>query len=211
MDILFVCDIHGGLTTRCCFECIAVNEKNEIEQSVKENKLKDIVKAKIKANVPPRYFECSFENYVVDDKNRDIYTRLSQYDFKHNLLLCGKTGTGKTHLSFALMSKIIADFSCYYAQFYKLTEIKINQPELYNYLTCCDFLVIDEYGVQETDFKNNLLFEIINDRYNNMQVTVLISNLDFAKVKDSMSDALYSRFKNNVDTYNFAWNDYRLK
>ncbi len=163
--------------------------------------------------IPRRFYNSTFDNYFpVTNKAQEFLEFCKDYDFRSNILMLGNTGTGKTHLACALAdSAIRKNMSCMYVNFYELTDVKINKPNLFDDLQNCDFLIIDEYGQQDSDFKSSLLFEIINHRYNNERYTVLISNLGPDKFKSSISAPLYSRLKGNVAFKGCDWEDYRLK
>jgi DNA replication protein DnaC len=65
--------------------------------------------------------------------------------------------------------------------------------------------------VQDSANKNNYLFEIINERYNNMVNTIIISNLTLQTFRDNIGEAAHSRLKENVKTQEAVWEDYRKK
>ena len=161
---------HGVLITKSkhCIQCEEEKEKN-LQESIKQNIInenKRKISYKIDKNIPTRYLNATFDTYIAnDDKKLKILRLCQEYNFDSNLIMVGKTGTGKTHLACAILDKAFdINKSFLYIQFYKLNDIKINNKSLYGNIMHCDILVIDEYGVQDSDFKNNVLFEIINER-----------------------------------------------
>lgn len=59
-----------------------------------------------------------------------------------------------------------------------------------------DLLIIDEVGVQRgTDNEREILFSIINSRYNSLKPTVLLSNLSIKDVKDYIGERTFDRLK----------------
>jgi len=59
-----------------------------------------------------------------------------------------------------------------------------------------DLLVIDEVGVQRgTDNEREILFSIINSRYNNLKPTVLLSNLSLKEVRAYIGERTFDRLK----------------
>lgn len=186
----------------------------KFEELEKDASLLRIKKAKIKANVPPRYADSTFENFITNEKSESVVTQLKNIDHKNNVLLLGNTGTGKTHLAFACIDNFLHmynDVNGIYIQYYKLTDIKIRDFTQFEEILNIDFLIIDEFGVQGSDFKSNLLFEIVNHRYNFLLPTFIISNLNTTQFKESINDALYSRFKENYSIFLCNWEDYRLR
>ena len=126
-----------------------------------------------------------------------------------SLVFCGTTGTGKTHLAAALSFYLIDNFQTdilYTKAFDVLREIK----ETYNKKSERTFsqvqkkhaqielLIIDEVGVQfGTDTEKQILFEIINERYENFRPTILITNLGLALLKEFAGDRVIDRMKEN--------------
>ncbi len=167
------------------------------------------------AHIPKKYRKASFETYIPQNsKAQEHLDFCKNYDFNGNILFLGKTGTGKTHLACSLLNKAVLSISSFYTKFYNLADLKIHERTEFKKLLNYDFLVIDEYGQQANDFKSNLLFEIIDQRQDNSVSTVLISNLGVIdgkdKFRESISDQLYSRFKENYSVKACNWEDYRL-
>lgn len=57
-------------------------------------------------HIPPRYKECSFENYIPKDINqkkaKEAMQGMADGQIKENIIIHGNVGTGKTHLCYAL-------------------------------------------------------------------------------------------------------------
>ena len=167
----------------------------------------------INANMPRLFQDATFDSYKpANDTARDVLDYCSNYNGTTNLILLGNVGTGKTHLACAIINKILdnSNFICRYLPFYNMTDIKINHPDKYKKILECDILVIDEFGMQSTDYKMDTFFEIINERYNNGYPTILISNLDVATFKNMITEPIYSRLKSNVVVKVCSWADYRI-
>lgn len=123
---------------------------------------------------------------------------------KGNLLLIGKTGTGKTHISTAIarevinlgydviydtVQNIIADFEDdKFRRSYNTEELKAEK-----YLEC-DLLIIDDLG---TEFSNQVtlscIYNILNTRHNKGLATIISTNLDSAELARKYEDRIYSR------------------
>ena len=115
-------------------------------------------------------------------------------------ILCGRTGTGKTHLAVAVL-KHIMERRCkgvYTTTHAMLREVKdtwgkeatqTHMSAVRRY-THADLLVLDEVGVQfGSDAERIILFEILGTRYDLVLPTILISNL----AKDDMAKFLGDR------------------
>lgn len=200
----FNCVKHGEYTA-IVEKCIKCGRDNELNQQIKSTKLK--------CGVAIRYADFTFDDYkITNDSQRVIINSLQAYKCDTNLIFFGKTGTGKTSLISALIHKLIKENkSCVYVKFYQLQTIKIENKELFNKIISCDFLVIDEIGISDTSNKCNLLFEIIDTRYDNMLYTSLATNLFAEQLKELLKESGYSRIKENVQVFNFGWEDYRIK
>ncbi len=207
------CGIHGkdseARMNGKCNLCFKEMKQQELDFEKRHNHLKQ----KEKALIPPRFMECTFDNYYPDNIRATQLLEFTKiYGFNKNILMVGLTGNGKTHLACAILDGAITKgLSCLYVPFYKATEYKIKKPEVFAKMIKCNILVIDEFGVYQSDFKDNLLFEIINERYNNFGHTILISNMQIDKFKASIGDPLYSRLRENVTVKACDWEDYRLK
>ena len=59
-----------------------------------------------------------------------------------------------------------------------------------------DLLIIDEVGVQSgTEAESRALFDVFNERYQNMKPTILISNLSPEGFKAAVGDRIADRVK----------------
>ncbi len=162
-----------------------------------------------------RYQHSTFENYVPENLKSDQMLELCKsYKADKNLLMLGKTGTGKTHLACAIidqMLRIKSNANVQYVKFYDLSEIKVKNNALYQKILYCKLLIIDEYGHSTTDFKTSLMTELIDKRYDALGFTVIISNLVLKDFKSYISPQLNSRLGQDIQVQNFDWEDYRLR
>lgn len=55
---------------------------------------------------PKRYKGKTFDNFIVDDSNRDQVEICKNLKIDESLLLCGNTGTGKTHLAISVLRNV---------------------------------------------------------------------------------------------------------
>lgn len=121
-----------------------------------------------------------------------------------NLLLVGKTGTGKTHISTAIAREIIkmgfdvlydtaqnifSDFETdRFKNAYSQTE-----PKAEKYLEC-DLLILDDLGTEfVTPFTLSCLYNLINTRQNRGLSTIISTNLSPDELSKRYEDRIYSR------------------
>ena len=122
---------------------------------------------------------------------------------RSNLLLIGKTGTGKTHISTAIAREIISQgFDVVYdsaqnivADFEadKFRSGYGTEPRSEKYLEC-DLLIIDDLGTEfSSQFTVSCLYNLINTRANRAMATIISTNLSAEELARKYEDRIYSR------------------
>ena len=90
-------------------------------------------------------------------------------------------------------------------------EVKLNfnaEDEIIKKYCECRLLVIDEVGKQNfTPFEMNLLFEIIDGRWNNMLFTTLVTEMKVEEFAGAYSNAILDRLRPKIIEFN--WKSYR--
>ena len=133
---------------------------------------------------------------------RQVRTLLegSFVDRRENLLLFGKTGTGKTHLLSAIAQELVragrkvVSWPCaLLVQELLIAKRDLKLSRVLKRLSQCDVLLIDDIGyVQQSREEMEVLFTLLAERYERGTV-MLTSNLPFSKwetiFKDPMTTA----------------------
>jgi len=134
----------------------------------------------------------------------------------------GNVGTGKGHLSAAIINEIVkSGFSALYTKMPRLLrEIKdtfnhnseITQGEIICRIEKVDLLVIDEVGIQfGTDTERMIIYEILDSRYEDMMPTILTTNVKEIKTLEKLlGERIIDRFyEGESKILLFDWESYR--
>ncbi|EMG6527447.1 ATP-binding protein [Providencia rettgeri] len=181
-------------------------------------------------NIPPRFANETFETFkVTTQPAKHNLTVCQQYvntweDRKNageGLIFCGIPGTGKTHLAVSIAREIAKDLqesvfittAARIIRAFRRTWLGNSEfSELDVLAKYCnpDLLIIDEIGVQYgTDSERNILFEVINDRYEYLLPTILVSNLPLNELEEMLGERAVDRLLQGGTVLTFNWSTYR--
>ena len=151
-------------------------------------------------NLPARWEKRTFEVFNVNASNEVAYDAALEYvkqfdrDNGTGLLLGGTVGTGKTHLAAAItMALMDEEYKVVFGTVNSLlSKIRYSysddqadtEAELFERYTTCDLLVIDDLGKERvSDWTEQIVFDIINTRYENNKALVITTNLGLKEIK----------------------------
>lgn len=180
------------------------------------------------ADISPRFAACTFDNYVAEGQAQQHALKVCrQYadNFADNLargvcmILRGNPGTGKNHLSSAIMMQVMqagrsamrikaqAYLDAYWAQDFGERDRWMSR------MARVDLLVIDEIGrASNSKAANDAFFRLLDERYENMRPTIVISNLDREGLRETLGPAAYDRLtEGGGNLVNFDWSSHRAK
>jgi DNA replication protein DnaC len=136
------------------------------------------------------------------------------------MVFCGKPGTGKTHLACGIGRNLINKFRS--VQFLTVLsairhikdtyrrDSERTEQEAINDLLQPDLLILDEIGAQlGSEHEKMLMFEVINERYQQCRSTILISNLNADELTDFLGDRVMDRFRESGAVVAFDWASHR--
>lgn len=196
-----------------------------------QERLERIVWLAKMAKIPNRFKNASFKNWIADTtRQKEAKERVVKIaeNFKAILddgiggaIFYGGVGTGKTHISVALIRAVIGKYHarCRYVNVFDLiSEVRatwsrrdITEQEVISRFASYHLLVIDEVGVQYgSESEQVTLFQIINERSLRKLPTILISNLDEKGLMAYVGERVVDRiFENGGGTVAFDWESHR--
>ncbi|MCQ2484154.1 MAG: ATP-binding protein [Clostridia bacterium] len=217
------------------YTCKICEDKGSVNGLVCEcykNLLRSIEYEKLCSKLPVD--KCRFDNFKLDyypdgagisprKRMESVLSYCEAYaaDFSRksrSLLLYGKTGLGKTHLSLAIAGKAVEEgYGVIYTSaqnlFNQLEREKFGRAEDRNTeqsILDCELLIIDDLGAEfNTQFTVSALYNIINCRDLEGRPTIISTNLTPEKLKDTYSDRIASRILSNYVILQFDGADIR--
>jgi len=168
-------------------------------------------------------YEWSDHIHLPSTTTKDAIYDLHFLEAKHNLMLLGAPGTGKTHLATALGLKACEQGKD--VRFYRVADLVGELEEALKHGTLqrlkrqiqkCDLLILDELGyVPFQKDGSELLFHIIADCYEQKSV-IVTSNLEFGQWNrifgdNRLTSALVDRLVHHAHVIAFTGESYRLK
>lgn len=238
------CEKHGQVEVRelngilrmiqsTCQKCIKEYEAKALviaDELKAESEAKIISDRLYNSGVTERHFDKTFDNYVVDTKERKFALDSMKYFVNKimdgeckNMILCGSVGTGKTHLCQAAIRYMVENTNQSNILMATIKEIiryvrktwskdsENDEQTIIDRLSNKQLLIIDEMGIQTgSDNELDIIFEIINNRYENRLPTVIISNLEKNELVDLLGNRIIDRLKEDgCRVLGMAWDSYR--
>ena len=210
------------------YEQAQIQHTESVKQMVHEKHLAG-------AMLPSRHNQSGFKNYQVsNDGQRDAKAACHAFakDFvdaktQRNLIMVGRTGTGKTHLACAIARNILnkhryvryvtsEDMANEIANAW--TKSDDSEANAVNRFADYDLLIIDEYGLHDQhETRLQLVHKVLYARYDAKKPTVLVSNMALHSteknqgLKDNLGDRLWSRFQHDgLTVVECNWGDGRI-
>lgn len=178
-----------------------------------------------------RFRSKTFDNYIVENSRQikvveEIKKFIENFEACVGIILIGKNGTGKNHLASAIVNEIIrkqgktALITKAIKIVRKIKESWKREDEyestIVNSFVTPDLLVIDELGVQYcSDTEKMYLTEIIDDRYEEHNPTILSGNVTIEELETIVGERAIDRFREKNykgdSVIVFDWESYRGK
>ena len=176
---------------------------------------------------------CRFDNFKLDyypdgagtspkKRMESVLNYCKEYaaDFSRrspSLLLYGKTGLGKTHLSLAIAGNAVEEgygviYSSAQNLFNKLEKDKFGKADANTEeaILDCDLLIIDDLGAEfTTQFTVSALYNIVNSRELESKPTIISTNLMPEQLTKAYGERIASRILSNYVMLYFDGSDIR--
>lgn len=224
--------VFGSVWSKCpaCAEARNERDRAEAERKEAEAKQQRWLRRVSDAGIPERFVGRSLDNYrATTAGQRDALAFAAEYAASladvfatgRSALFIGRPGTGKTHLAVAIALQALqaghtAGFCTVMSAMRRIKSTwgkgaDESEDHVVELLAGTDLMVLDEVGVQfGSDFEKTVMFEVLNERYNRRNPTILISNLDVAGVRAHLGERVYDRLREDGGrVVVFDWESYR--
>lgn len=225
-------NVFGSVWSKCpkCSEIERIAKQADEEAKEVAEKARCWRNALGEAGIPERFHNRTLENYTASNSGQrkalEFSTNYaesfgSEASMGRSAIFCGKPGTGKNHLATAIGMNLMMRGKCVgFTTVQRMvrrvkdswrSDSKESESDIISILTWPDLLILDEIGVQfGTDFEKNLMFDILNTRYEKRKSTLLLSNLSVNEVKVFLGERVYDRLREDGGVcIPFDWNSFR--
>jgi DNA replication protein DnaC len=218
-----------------CQECAKISkdrkekEENDRESALRLQRWQNRIG---EAGIPERFSDRTLESYSASTEGQKLALTFAK-EFADNFdvvlktgrsaIFCGMPGTGKTHLSVGIGLAVMAArnrvlFITVQKMMRKIKEswgqdAEFNESQVIASMVDPELLIIDEVGVQfGSEFEKNIMFEILNSRYENRLPTLILSNLPADKIKAFLGERVFDRLREDGGKcIAFDWESHRGK
>lgn len=227
--------VLGGRTIASrCPVCVEEQERREAEQErqAKAAQREDYLRQlRRNSGIPRRFADASFSGYQPATHQAQANHAMcrgyaeqftSRLETGGGLVLCGKPGTGKTHLACAIGNHVIETLlrSVVYTSVTKLArtvkatyakDAEQTEEDAIRSFVTPHLLIVDEVGAQRGSETELLLAqEIIDERYQDLKPTIIISNLTEGELARFVGErALDRMYEGGGAVLAFNWDSYR--
>ena len=224
----------GNVWSKCqaCTMAEEAARAAKAEAQEKEARVRDWQRRIGSAGIPERFQARSLETFdATTDQQRHALNFAKRYaeGFDEVMgtgrcaLFIGKPGTGKTHLAAGIGMHLLRQgrpvlFTTVMRAIRRIKDTwakgsEESESQAIAALVFPDLLILDEVGVQfGSEFEKNILFDVLNERYEKRRPTLLMSNLPLDEVRGYLGDRVFDRMREDGGKYiAFDWESHRAK
>lgn len=201
-----------------CPVCSSEQKKADIAAQLRQEAIKRGAEWRRKlcmAAIPERFAGRTLDTYRADNDGQKraltfCRTYAAQFDevlkTGRSAIFCGKPGTGKTHLANGIAIEIMktGKLALFITAQRAIRRIKDSwsmesvesESDVIRLLVSPDLLILDEIGVQfGTEFERNLLFDVLNERYEKRLPCLLLSNFSVVEIRPILGERIFDRLR----------------
>lgn len=204
--------------------------ERQAQQQAEQNRQHAISMIIGRSGIPTRFADRSLDGFKAETPEQERVLKIcrayaERFDDRlangGGLVMCGKPGTGKTHLACGIANHIAKQgrTSLFLSVMEAVRRVKQTwgrhdgetEAEVIARMLRPDLLILDEVGVQfGSEAEKLILFEIINGRYSEMRPTIIISNLAREELGGYLGERVIDRMSEGGGaTLAFTWESKR--
>ncbi len=187
-------------------DCQKIERDKRIEEEKNRDRQMRLEKLRNNSLMDDEFKKCTFQNFIVDDKNKKMYDLAKRYCNKWpqmkkenvGILFHGKPGRGKTFLTFCIANELLGKGVPLIAMstLGLLSKIKATygkwgdagEVQVINSLKNASLLILDDLGAENsTTWTKEKLYEIIDSRYRNKKPMIVSTNLTLEQLKNKLT------------------------
>lgn len=191
-------------------ECFFRRQKEHQETLRLQEKIERMEKVFPTWLLGKKFQQCSFDNFIVREGTKQVYKVTREYAKNFppkkgsGLLLMGSVGNGKSHLAAAIIREV--KNKGYFAIFANvpdtLSRIRATfdqgseetESQMLDALRNADLVILDDLAVEkQTDWKMEIIYQIIDSRYRAELPIVITTNANMAQLRKCIGDRTFDR------------------
>lgn len=222
----------GDTWTRCptCEADREAEKQREAVAKAREARLLAFQTRIGQSGIPDRFRDRTlavFESKTDDQRQALMFARRYADDFERVLatgrsaIFVGRPGTGKTHLASGIGIAVMERghtvlFTTVMRAIRRVKdtwvrESRETESQAVAALVAPDLLILDEVGVQfGSEFEKNLLFDVLNERYERRRPTLMLSNIQPEDLVNFLGERVIDRLREDGGKIiPFTWESHR--
>ena len=182
------------------------------------------------AMIPERFKDRTLDSYIPNNPGQEHALQFAR-EYANNFdqaretgrcaIFVGKPGTGKTHLAIGIALHVVSMkktvlFTTVQRAIRRVKDTwtkgsEESESQAIDAIAYPDLLVLDEVGVQfGSEFEKQVLFDILNERYEKRKPTILLSNIPAKDLSGYLGERVADRLREDGGKLiTFDWDSYR--